>query len=58
MENKTEAISALTRACLQYCREDPSIFFKQLKSECEIKGISNQKQKYLAVSKLPDEAMA
>ena len=57
MADKTEAIRALTSALL-YCRQDPALFFAQLDSECEIRGISNQKQKFhLAVSKLPHEAM-
>ena len=58
MEDKTEAIRALTSAGLQYCRQDTALFFAQLESECEIRGISNQNKKYhLAVSKLPHEAM-
>ena len=58
MEDKTEAIRALTSACLQHCRRDPALFFAQLEWECEIRGLSNQKQKYhLAVSKLPHETM-
>ena len=58
MEDKTEAITALISACLQYCRQGPALFFAQLESECEIRGISNQKQKYhLAVSMLPHKTM-
>ena len=57
MEDKTEAIRALTSASLQNCRQDPALYFAELDSECEIRGISNQKQKYhLAGSMLPHEA--
>ena len=44
MKDKTDAIRALVSACLQYCRQDPALFFfffAQLESECEIRGISN-----------------
>ena len=58
MEYKTEAIRVLTSVCLQYCRQDPALFFAQLELEFEMRGISNQKQNYhLAASKLPYKAM-
>ena len=58
MEDKTEAIKTLSTACIHYCREDSVLFFAQLVSECEIRGVSSQQAKFhLAVFRLPLEEM-
>ena len=58
MEDKSEAIRTLSTVCPHYFREDPALFFEQLESECEIRGVSSQKVKFhLVVSSLPHETM-
>ncbi|CAE1275403.1 unnamed protein product [Acanthosepion pharaonis] len=55
-EEKTAAVSAVNTVSLAYFKADPALFFAQLESECELRGITSQKTKFnLAVSKLPLE---
>ncbi|CAE1311552.1 unnamed protein product [Acanthosepion pharaonis] len=57
-EEKTAAVSAVNTVSLAYFKADPALFFAQLESECELRGITSQKTKFnLAVSKLPLEAV-
>ncbi|CAE1296072.1 unnamed protein product [Acanthosepion pharaonis] len=57
-EEKTAAVSAVNTVSLAYFKVDPALFFAQLESECELRGITSQKTKFnLAVSKLPLEAV-
>ncbi|CAE1258975.1 unnamed protein product [Acanthosepion pharaonis] len=58
MRKKTAAVSTVNTVSVAYFKADPALFFAQLESECELRGITSQKTKFnLAVSKLPLEAV-
>ena len=53
-----EDIRALSTPCPMYFRDDSALFFAQLESDSEIRGIGNQKAKYhLPVSRLPTKVL-